>query len=95
MPDSIDTDTPIIRDDGPISADIDGEVIMMSLERNNYYGLGETGSRIWALLETPQTPAQLCATLSGEYRVDTATCLSDIQPFLRHLLQERLIRLAT
>lgn len=91
MPPTIDTDTVLIRDDSPITADMDGEIVMMSLERDNYYGLGETGSRIWNLLEAPQTPRQLCATLTQEYEIDSTTCLTDIQPFLQQLLQERLI----
>ena len=92
MPPTIDTNTPLIRDNSPITADMDGEVVMMSLERDNYYGLGETGSRIWALLATPHTLEQLCAALSEVYLVDTLTCQKDIQPFLSQLLQEKLIK---
>lgn len=94
MPPTLDTNTLLIRDDSPITADMDGEIVMMSLERDNYYGLGETGSRIWTLLETPQTPGQLCATLSLEYQVNATTCQTDIQPFLQQLLEERLITLS-
>jgi len=94
MPAITDTDTLMIRDDSPITTDMDGEVIMMSLERNNYYGLGETGSRIWALLETPRTLEQLCATLSQEYQVNPSTCAEDIRPFLQQLLEEELVKLA-
>lgn len=94
MPAITDTGTLIIRDDSPITADIDGEIIMMSLERSNYYGLGEIGSHIWALLEAPQTLEQICATLSREYQVDPATCAEDIKPFLQQLFEEELIKLA-
>ena len=94
MPPTIDPDTLLIRDDSPITADMDGEIVMISLERDNYYGLGETGSRIWSLLETPQSPQQLCTALSQVYQVDPATCQTDIQPFLEQLMQEKLIKLA-
>ena len=94
MPPTIDTNTLLIRDNNPITADMDGEIVMMSLERDNYYGLGETGSRIWSLLEAPQTPSQLCTALSLEYQVDEKTCQIDIQPFLTQLLEEKLIKLA-
>jgi len=94
MPQPIGADTIITRDNSPIAADMDGEIVMMSLERDNYYGLGETGSRIWNLLETPQSPQQLCAALTRVYQVDPATCQTDIQPFLEQLMQEKLIKLA-
>jgi len=94
MPPTINPDTLLIRDDSPITADMNGEIVMMSLERDNYYGLGDTGSRIWILLEAPQTPKQLCVALSQVYQVDPITCQMDIQPFLLHLMQENLIKLA-
>ena len=94
MPQPIGADTIITRDNSPIAADMDGEIVMLSMQTNNYYGLGEVGSRLWALLETPQTPSQLCARLTTEYDISQNDCIDDIQPFLHQLLQEKLIKLS-
>lgn len=93
MPANLSADTLLTRDDSPISADMDGEIVMLSMQTNNYYGLGEVGSRLWILLESPQTPRQLCARLSEGYAVSQDTCIDDILPFLQQLLEEKLIKL--
>jgi hypothetical protein len=67
------------------------ETVMMSFSRNNYYGLDEVGSRIWALLAQPQTLDHLCTTLQQEYRVDAETCQREVTVFVQRLLDEGLV----
>jgi hypothetical protein len=67
------------------------ETVMMSLSRNNYYGLDEVGSRIWGLLAQPQTLAQLCTALQQEYVVDTETCQQEVTAFVQQLANEGLV----
>ena len=38
-----------------ISADMDGEVVMMDIMSGKYYNLGRTGGEIWSLLEEAKT----------------------------------------
>lgn len=77
--------------DDPLSAEVDGELIMMSIEQGNYYGLGETGSRIWKLMETPIRVSDLCATLCQEYDVAPSVCEADTLDFLEKLAEQGLI----
>lgn len=42
-----------------VSSDLDGEVVMMSIDNGEYYGLDAVGSRVWALLERPQAVSDL------------------------------------
>ncbi len=67
------------------------ETVMMSLSRNNYYGLDEVGSRIWALLAQPQTIAHLCTTLQQEFAVDAETCQQEVSSFVQQLVDEGLV----
>lgn len=71
---------------------IDDEVVMMSSEKGMYYNLNPIGSRIWELLDTPQTIDSLCAQLMDEYEVDEATCRQETEDFLKSLAQRGLIQ---
>lgn len=84
-------DTLITRNNDPLQADLDGEVIMVGLEQGNYYGLGSVGSRIWELLEQPLTRDQLIARLVDEFDVEQETCELQTAGFLNDLLDHGLI----
>lgn len=83
--------TVLRRSDDPVTADVDGEVVMMSLARGNYYGLDAVGSRIWDLLITPLPVAELLTQLQAEYEVDADTCRRDTLLFLAELEQQGLV----
>lgn len=70
-----------------LHADIEGETVMMSVDRGEYFGLNSVGSRVWALLEKPQSLDTLCALLAGEYEVDDAQCRADVTHFLQEMLR--------
>lgn len=91
MTDLLDT-ARFVRHPDLVAADMDGEVVMMSLERGVYYGLGGVGSRVWALLENPQTLDSLVAAICAEFDTDAQTCAADLRPFLDDMLRNNLVR---
>ncbi len=46
-------DTILQRKSDLLFNEIDGEVVMLSIENSEYYGMDKVGSRIWELLEQP------------------------------------------
>ncbi|MGB9746313.1 MAG: lasso peptide biosynthesis PqqD family chaperone [Bacteroidales bacterium] len=74
-----------------IFSDMDGETVMMSIQNGEYYGLDEVGSRIWQLLENPESAKTLTQKLIEEYEVSQETCLSDVMEFLNILAEKQLI----
>jgi Coenzyme PQQ synthesis protein D (PqqD) len=64
-----------------VSGQIDDEFIMMSIESGKYHTLNVTGSRIWALLDNPQTVSDLCAALSGEFKLAPSVGQADFNNF--------------
>jgi hypothetical protein len=81
----------LIRNSDLLSTDLDGEIVLMSIERGNYYGMELTGRWIWELLAQEQTVAELCRQLSLEYDVEPTTCERDVLTFLEELHHEGLI----
>jgi hypothetical protein len=74
-----------------IATEVDGEAVVMSIERGQCYGFDEIGTRIWASLERPMRVADMCALLLGEYDVDVETCSRDVARLLGELVRERLV----
>lgn len=75
-----------------ITAEVDGDVVMMSVEKGEYYGLDAIGSRIWALFEQPTSLNDAVDVLLGEFEVDRATCEQDVISFVEQLLDKGLLR---
>lgn len=72
-------------------SDMDGETVMMSIQNGEYYGLDEVGSRIWQLLEKPESAETLTEKLIEDYEVTRENCLSDVMEFLNILAEKHLI----
>ena len=83
--------TVVARRDGFIEAEIDGEIVALSIEHGNCYGLNRIGSRIWSLLTKPVRIGDLCVTLLTEYRVDPKLCERQVLDLLEELRAEVLI----
>lgn len=90
---TITPDMIVVRDNEPIAAKVDGEVVILSAKAEAYFGLGETGSDIWGMIATPRRVSDICSQLVEAYDVDPQTCERDTMAFLAKLLEDRLIRI--
>ncbi len=84
--------TPLVRDSDLISTDMDGDTVMMSIERGEYFGIGGVGPRVWALLESPTCVDAIVQVICREFDVDEATCQADMLQFASKLLEHGLIK---
>ena len=67
------------------------ETVMMNVTAGHYYGLNAVASRVWELLETPKTIAQLCAQICGEFEVDAQTCEAAVLKFVQDLIDNGIV----
>jgi hypothetical protein len=84
--------TPLIRNRDIFASEIDDEMVMMDGEKGLYFGLNSVARRIWELLEKPLAYGDLLRELAAEYSIEDAQCRADVEPFLRKMLENRLIR---
>ncbi len=82
------TNNTVSRSPELIASNIDGQIVMMSIESSAYYNLDNIGSEIWQLLEAPMKIAEICETLMGRYAVDANTCQRDVLHFIERLANE-------
>lgn len=87
----MDQHTTLKRKSGLMTANMGGSAVMMDIATGKYYNLGETGGRIWELLERPMTPDVLIRALTAEYDVSPEQCAADVMPFLQQLVQKGLL----
>lgn len=87
----MDKNTILSRKSGIMTADMNGATVMMDIETGKYYNLGESGGRIWELLESPMSLDILLDALTKEYSVTIEQCEKDTVPFLVSLVERGLL----
>ena len=81
----------IRRSDALLTAEVDGELMAMSVEKGFCYGLDRVGTRVWSLIAEPRSVDEVCDVLLGEFEVDSARCRREVVALLGHLLKEGLV----
>jgi hypothetical protein len=79
------------RSDAPLTAEVDGEIVMLDPATSSYFGLDGVGARIWELCAEPQSIDTLVTVLMDEYDVDEATCVAEVQAFVADLQSSGLL----
>ena len=74
-----------------VSCDLGGEAAILHLKTAIYYGLDPVGARVWDLLRTPKSLAELRDAILQEYDVEPARCESDLRDLLEKLAAAGLI----
>ena len=92
MADIVDS-TIISRSPSVLTAEVDGEVVMMSIEQGQYFGLDDIGSDIWQRIEPPCSFAALIDGLAVDYDADRATILADVHSLLLRMAEQDVVRL--
>jgi Coenzyme PQQ synthesis protein D (PqqD) len=85
--------TIISRSPSVLIEEVDGEIVMLSIERGRYFGLDHIGSDIWKRIEPPCSFATLIDGLAADYEADRATIVSDVQSLLGHMAKHDVVRL--
>lgn len=71
--------------------DLDGEKVMMNLDKGQYFMMNEVGSRIWEILEESKSVEEIVQSLLNEYEVEKEQCESTVIEFLGQLNKADLI----
>jgi hypothetical protein len=71
-----------LRKEGLNWREIDGEVIVLDVQRSHYLNLNPAGSLMWLMLAEGATEPQLVDRLTQEFEVDEQTAREDVASFL-------------
>lgn len=87
-------DQRVIRSSDAIAKELDGELVLLDLQSGTYFGLNEVGSRIWELMESPVSVADINTKLLEEFEVSDEILSADVDAFLAVLHEKKLLTLS-
>jgi len=76
-----------------IFENIDGELILVHMEKGAYFTTNEVGALLWGLIEGRATAAEMVTVLHTEYDVSRADAEAALGAFLERLTGEDLVSL--
>jgi len=89
------TETSVIeRTQGLMASELDDEIVMLNVQRGNYYGLSGVAKRIWEHLDSPKSIGDVCQLLQAEFEVEPAQCIKDVLGFVEQMISENMVRVA-
>ena len=72
-------------------AELDGDVVIMSIDTGTYYGLDAVGACVWKLLEQPRTFADVIDGVVEHFEVDAEVVEKDLTAFLKEMQSEGIV----
>jgi hypothetical protein len=90
----LELDCTVARTQDQLSGDVDGEVVLLNIERGEYFHFNDAGSRVWDCVEAPTSIGTIVDQLLEEFDVERGECERAVLEFLRKLLAEGLVRVS-
>lgn len=82
----------VVQIPGNIVSDMEGEKVMLNIEKGKYYNLGEVGGFIWDTIESPIHVMKIVDNILSEYDIEKMECQERVISFLNQLHNEGLIQ---
>lgn len=75
----------------------EGRAVLLHSTRGEYFGLNAVGARVWAAIQAADRPSEadsseLLEELTADYQIGREQLEEDILKFLRHLVDNQLVR---
>lgn len=88
------TSTLRLNEPAVIADDIDGEIVIMNLERGSYYGLDAMGADIWRMANAGQTGQQISMRLAAHFGIGIDRVQEEVSALIAGMLEHELLVLA-
>jgi len=84
----------VIRGPELLSAEVDSEVVIMSLSEGSYFGLDDIASEIWRRIDQGSSLSALVANLVQDYDAPSETIATEVVELLRRMAEHNLVVLS-
>ena len=71
--------------------EFDGELVVLDLQKGDYFGVNEVGARLWEGLALGKSPAEIAAELAPVYDVEPARLIADLVALTNELAARGLV----
>ena len=89
----ITADTVVARSPSVVTSEVDGEILMMSIEQGRYFGLNDVAGDLWERLGSPRPFGELVAELGAAYDAPAETIETDLLALLAAMHEHDVIEL--
>ena len=92
---SISLDSVVVASSKLVSANLDGEVVILGFKSGSYYSLDHVGAFLWDLLQQSRKVSELRDAILSEYDIDREQCEQDLFHLLAELVDKGLVDIKT
>lgn len=90
----INDNSQVVFADTVFAQEIEGEMVLLDMNTENYFGLDSVAGDIWKLLQEGKTLRETYEALLEMYDVDPDTLRNDLETFTKTLIDNKLAALA-
>ena len=80
--------------DDVLFQDLNGELVLLSMESGEYFSLNEVGAKIWVLITSDWSIPDILKSFINQFDASEEQLTGDIKMFLEHLMDHKLISVA-
>lgn len=88
----LDSSSIIVAAQNHPAAAVGDETVILDPNDGRYYGINSVGSRIWQIIQTPTSVAEIRDRIVAEYAVEPNRCEADIITLAHQLLAAQLVQ---
>jgi hypothetical protein len=75
----------VVAASNQLSAQLNGEVVILGVQSGSYFGLDQVAARIWSLVQQPMCCADIALTIYDEFEVEQEQAERDVINFVHKL----------
>jgi len=79
--------------DTVFAQEVDGEMVLLDMNSENYFGLDEVGTAIWQAMQEKETLQEVLDVLLEQYEVESDVLEKDLSDFIAKLVESGLVEL--
>ena len=77
--------------DTVFAQEVDGEMVLLDMNSENYFGLDEVGTAIWQVMQEKETLQEVLDVLLEQYEVESDVLEKDLADFVAKLVESGLV----
>ena len=83
----------IVFSDTVFAQEVDGEMVLLDMNSENYFGLDEVGTMIWLAMQEKETLQEVYEAMLDQYEVEPEILERDLLDFVQKLSESGLIKI--
>ena len=78
--------------DTVFAQEVDGEMVLLDMNSENYFGLDEVGTAIWQAMQEKENLKEVLEVLLEQYEVEEDVLKNDLMAFVEKLKESGLVK---